>query len=218
MLGDARAKYRLTRMFSRIISSSTNSAALFASGFSVNRRTRNTSPEMRFRASMYPYPVSARLGRIPSTTIFSPCRESNTPLQSFAKPRFIGNHVIGRNMPIRLLDFAAIAETPPAQSPAPYFFPPAQPAPAPFGNFGSCLVIAVRKSSLVMIQNFFGGASGNNRATVCWIMVCLPSSASNCFARLLAAQRPEARTTPSSQYHRIEIEFSATDSIDLSFD
>ena len=36
-----------------------------------------------------------------------------------------------------------------------------------FGSFGSCFAIAGRRSSLVMIQNFFGGASGSRRATVC---------------------------------------------------
>jgi hypothetical protein len=70
-----------------------------------------------------------------------------------------------------------------------------------FGNFGSCFRIAERRSLLVMIQKCFAEASGSSRATVCWIIVCLPSSASNCLARFFRLKgqkrvpRPPARIT-----------------------
>src|SRR5438270_7515679 len=57
------------------------------------------------------------------------------------------------------------------------------------------------RSSLVTTQNCFTDASGRRRETVCWIMVCLPSSASNCWARFLRLSgqnrvpRPPARIT-----------------------
>ena len=50
-------------------------------------------------------------------------------------------------------------------------------------------------------ESCFGEASGSSRATVCWIMVCLPSSASNCLARFFRLKgqkrvpRPPARIT-----------------------
>lgn len=66
---------------------------------------------------------------------------------------------------------------------------------------GSCFRIAGRRSSLVMTQNFFTGASGSRRATVCCSIVCLPSSASSCLARFFRLNgqkrvpRPPARIT-----------------------
>ena len=76
-----------------------------------------------------------------------------------------------------------------------------------FGNdlpretFGNCRRIAARKSSFVMTQRFFKGTSDDSRATVCWIIDCLPSSANNCLARRFRLRgqkrvpRPPARTT-----------------------
>src|SRR5579871_5602719 len=80
---------------------------------------------------------------------------------------------------------------------------------------GSCCRIAGRRSSLVMIQKFLAGASGSRRATVCWIMVCLPSSASNCLARFLRLNGQNRVPRPPAKITGKKLEFFAILSIDL---
>ena len=74
-----------------------------------------------------------------------------------------------------------------------------------FGSFGSCFVMAGRKSSLVMIQNFFGRSQRQQPRHRLLNHRLLAVERQQLLGALLAAQRPEARAAPSSQNYGIEI-------------
>ena len=59
-----------------------------------------------------------------------------------------------------------------------------------------------------MTQRRLGEASGNRRATVCWIMVCFSIERQQLLGAPLAAQRPEAGAAPAGENHGMKVRLS----------